>query len=226
MTDEARRYQKSLAAPPPGHPAAALLDSIRPGEKVLDVGCGSGEVGAYLAAAGAVVDGVEMSPERAALAATRLRVVEQAAVGEEFDGGRLEQSYDTILLVDVVEHFVDPAPALTWCRHRLGGGGRVLCLLPNSAHYKFRQKILRGDWSYQDQGLFDRDHVRFYDVRTASDIPARAGLEETSRRYFGRFPRWVPAPLRPLALRRWNNLLAYYMLLEWRPSSEPPPSPS
>ena len=219
MTDEALRYAKSLGAPPPGHPAAVLLESIGPGAKVLDGGCGSGEVGAYLAAAGAIVDGVEMSAERAALAARRLRIVEQAAVGEDFDGGRLDPTYDTVLLIDVVEHFTDPAPALDWCRRRLGADGRILCLLPNSAHYRFRQKILRGDWSYQDQGLFDRDHVRFYDVRTASEIPDRAALRETSRRYFGRFPRWLPRPLHDLALRRWTNLFAYYTLLEWKPAT-------
>ena len=54
--------------------------------------------------------------------------------------------------------------------------GRIVALIPNSANWKVRRKILLGDWSYADTAYFDRDHIRFYDVHNYPTLVSREAL--------------------------------------------------
>jgi SAM-dependent methyltransferase len=53
--------------------------AAQPGERILDLGCGDGQLTARIAATGAMVTGVDASPEMAAAARSRGIVVEEAA---------------------------------------------------------------------------------------------------------------------------------------------------
>jgi SAM-dependent methyltransferase len=216
---EASRYRKTFTAEdmPESRGATLIADLIRPGELVLDIGCGSGELSEVLTARGAIVDGIEADEERAAVASTRLRHVETGIVTGDFQPSAAIE--DTILFVDVIEHIWDLQPALQWAADRLLPGGRIIAKIPNSANAKVRWKMLRGDWSYQDSGYFDRDHCRFYDLKTMSDIPALAGLVETNRWLVGTVP--GGASVRRIALESFPALMASAAVLEWRKAASP-----
>lgn len=217
FNDEAGRYSKSHLDHLPDLDVLAVLRSwLSTGSSVLDIGCGSGEVGSYLAARPATVHGLEPSAERASQAARRLPVVEVGAATPGFMPTLVTARYDHVVLIDVLEHVTDPVALLSWCAARLSEDGTILCIVPNSAHLSFRTKIVRGDWSYADAGMFDRDHVRFYDIHSIDDVTRRADMREVRRRYGPGFPRWWPL-LRAQSLGRWPNLLADRLLIEWRP---------
>jgi ubiquinone/menaquinone biosynthesis C-methylase UbiE len=85
---------------------AANLES---GDRVLDVGCGSGILGAALARhlPGLVVEGVETSPR----GGEPIRV-------HAYRGGALpfsDDSYDVVILADVLHHDRDPLNVLKEC---------------------------------------------------------------------------------------------------------------
>lgn len=217
LGDESARYAKTAADTNVAGSSVYLLASrISRGELILDIGCGSGEIGAALAAAkGAIVDGIEADPLRAEIARRALRFVQTGLVGDEFEADdELSPQYDTILLLDVLEHVVDPSPLLLWAIGRMRPEGRILALIPNSAHIEFRLKMLRGDWRYTDSGFFDRDHVRFYDPDTMSSIPQAVGLVEVGRWYRGKFWPWMRG--RERLLQTFPRILASSVLLEWR----------
>lgn len=214
--EEAARYAKDhLSSIPPSDPIAILRDWLRPSERVLDVGCGSGELGAFLAERGVEVHGIEANEARYRRAQQRLPVVEHGMAGGTYQPMLLDDSYDRILLVDVLEHVSDPTDLVRWCTGHLRLGGHIDALIPNSAHLSFRLKMARGDWSYTDAGLFDRDHLRFYDTRSFECAATGLPLTEVRRAYGFGAPRWWVLP-RAWSERRWPNLLAHHTLVEWQ----------
>jgi SAM-dependent methyltransferase len=108
---------------------------VRPGTRVLDVGCGVGRWSRLLAARGALVTGVDLSPtmiaearRRAASAgvASRCRFLVQDLARLDADG-----PYDLVLGVTVLQHILDPG-ALRNAVLRLAGhlapDGRLVLL--------------------------------------------------------------------------------------------------
>lgn len=196
-----------------------LLDRVPEGGVVLDVGCWSGFAGRYLQRRrGATVDGIEPHAgmgERAAMAYRHVHAttVEAALTGDLL----LEGTYDAILLLDVLEHLVDPAGVLRAATSKLRPGGVVLASIPNTAHWTMRKQLLLGRWDYADSGLMDRTHLRFFTIRTIRTLFAEAGLEVWSETYALDQPpivRLPPARLRRLS--RWPGLFAVQVLVEAR----------
>lgn len=207
--------------PTEDHPYAVIANRIPLGAKVLDVGCSEGHLGAYFASkAKAIVDGIEPDEARAKAAQGRLRAVINATAGVDPPN----PPYDVVLFIDVIEHIVDAAAALTWASHRarpatrrgrqLSIDGYICAMVPNAAHIGVRKKIALGDWSYADEGTFDRTHVHFYDTRTVGDLPPN-GLQETWRWYWICTPKRWPLPQK-WSGRHWPNLLAQHTVVEWR----------
>jgi SAM-dependent methyltransferase len=162
-------------------PYAYAKSLLKQQDRVLDVGCGNGKVSEYLAGSGACVDGIEPTASRAAQAARKVRHLSTVYAGEP-DPGLLPE-YDMITFFDVVEHIPEPSPVLNWAASRLAANGRIVASIPNSAHISFRRKMLRGDWSMADWGLFDRTHLRFYDPRSMLALTP-IGTRLIDRRYF------------------------------------------
>ena len=66
-------------------------------------------------------------------------------------------------------------------------GGQVLACIPNVQHYSVIVNLMRGKWDYQDEGLLDRTHLRFFTLSGIRDLFGRAGLQ-----IFDIQPRWWP----------------------------------
>ena len=191
-------------------PYARLRDMCVPGTTVLDVGCGNGKVAQYLAKQGAVVDGIEPSDSRVETARSRCRYVSEQWAGPDFDDPNIGSNYDMVTFLDVLEHMPDPQTALQWASSRLAPGGALCALIPNSAHWSFRIKMLRGDWAYKDFGFFDRTHLRFFDPDTAALLkPPNLIQESLSYASFDRRPIRDLVNVRP-------RLFATHMFFVWR----------
>jgi 2-polyprenyl-3-methyl-5-hydroxy-6-metoxy-1,4-benzoquinol methylase len=157
-----------------------ILDRVPPDSTVLDVGAWTGAHGDWLAEhRGATVDGIELE-ERAAAEAQCYRRMTVGAVEDPAVRPQVEPAgYDAVLFLDVLEHLVDPHEVLGAARGWLRPGGRVLCSIPNVAHWRVRLGLLRGRFDYEDQGLLDRTHLRWFTRRTARELIAGAGYEVT-----------------------------------------------
>lgn len=104
-----------------GDGALALL-APRPGERILDIGCGDGALSARIAAAGAEVTGIEPSPQMAAAAGARgLRVWCQDARQPWPEGG-----FDAVFSNAALHWIADPAPVLARAFAALKPGGRFV----------------------------------------------------------------------------------------------------
>jgi 2-polyprenyl-3-methyl-5-hydroxy-6-metoxy-1,4-benzoquinol methylase len=89
-------------------------------------------------------------------------------------------SYDLILLLDVLEHLPDSVGTLRKLSKLLNSGGRVIVSVPNIAHLSVSVPLLLGRFRYQDAGILDRTHLRFFVEDTAIELLNDANLVVTS----------------------------------------------
>jgi SAM-dependent methyltransferase len=123
---------------------------------------------------GCEVVGIELNPEAAKRAAQHCATV---IVGDvEKDAlERLTGKFDVITFGDVLEHLVCPGAVLLRSRAYLTENGCVLVSLPNVAHYTIRLRLLLGRFDYEQCGLMDHTHLRFFTLRTAKRMLEEAG---------------------------------------------------
>lgn len=84
-------------------------------------------------------------------------------IGSLTDNLSMLEKFDLILLLDVLEHLVDPKDALTRLLKHLEPGGHIIVSVPNIAHLQISVPLLfKRHFEYQDAGILDRTHLRFF----------------------------------------------------------------
>lgn len=145
---------------------------IRPGERVLDVGCGYGAVAKSLSDAGAVVTAIDMDGENIRLA--RSRFSDSGIAFVEADATRFlpSDSFDVVVLSNVLEHIGDRQAFL-----------KRLLLQAKPAKCLLRVPVETRDWSVplrRELGLphfSDPTHFVEYTEETFRKEMEEAGLE-------------------------------------------------
>ncbi|MGQ0615840.1 MAG: class I SAM-dependent methyltransferase [Acidimicrobiia bacterium] len=144
--------------------------------RVLDIGCGTGHTARLLAQRGCSVVGVELDEAAAVMAAAWCEKVvvcdlDVTDLRDKLDG----DTFDTIVAADVLEHLRDPVAVLQTLTPLLRPGGRVLVSVPNVAHGSVRLALMTGRFDYNDIGILDRTHLRFFTVHSVQQLFAAAG---------------------------------------------------
>jgi 2-polyprenyl-6-hydroxyphenyl methylase/3-demethylubiquinone-9 3-methyltransferase len=173
---------------------ALLLAEARPGERVLDLGCGAGRFLAALRDAGADPVGVDL----AAAAAARARAnVPGADVRLVEPDGSLPLGHGEVDLVwcsEVLEHVPDVAHLLLEVRRVLRPGGRVLLTVPFHGRLQAAAIALaRFDAHFDPLG----QHVRFFTRASLAHTLEHAGFAPVEVRAQGGVP-----PLRRMLIAR------------------------
>lgn len=174
--------------------ASVMWLPAKPGGKVLEIGCGNGDLLARLSTLGWQTYGVETDPKSAAIAQARgLQVV----VGE-FDGQKFEPAtFDAVIMSHVIEHVGDPAALLRACRKSLKPDGRLLMLTPNLKSLGHRW--FGRDWLHLDPPR----HLHLFTRESIALTCQQAGFENVSCETTLRDANWTLAG--SLALRREGN---------------------
>lgn len=145
----------------------------------LDVGCGYGELGAYVKEGepGRFVCGVEIDPERARIARDRLDLVVLADLDVLPALPQRPGGFDCVVFADVLEHLKRPEAALRAAAQVLAPGGAVVISVPNARHWHLlAQLVIDGEWRYVDSGILDRTHLRFFTLRSLQRLIDEAGF--------------------------------------------------
>jgi 2-polyprenyl-3-methyl-5-hydroxy-6-metoxy-1,4-benzoquinol methylase len=151
----------------------------RTARRILDVGCGTGSLGAALKTElGAWVAGVEVFPQAAEIAAGRL---DELIVADLDTVSDLPDNLDAAIFGDVLEHLRDPARLLSVVRRHLAPQGVIICSIPNVKHWTVLAPLLIQDrWHYEDQGLLDRTHIHFFTRHEFDQMLTATGFEPVS----------------------------------------------
>ena len=154
----------------------------------LDLGCASGGMAETLNALGIQTDGVTYSAEEKRLAEQHCRKVIEHNLEDGLPLELASNSYDVIILSHVLEHIADPKKLLEGISQALGPNGRILCAIPNMLFFKNRLKLLAGKIEYQDRGLMDYTHVRWYTRASLEQLFESYGFETLSFNAQGNVP--------------------------------------
>ncbi len=137
------------------------------GARVMDLGCGVGQLLFALRSLGAVVEGVDPDPEAVEFARSALGLegVRQGAHADVNDSPR----FDLVVLQDVVEHVLDPRELFAKAASLLAPGGFIYLWTPNAtfAAEQDQPLVLRGDY----------EHLQFASSRTVLQLAADHELE-------------------------------------------------
>jgi methionine biosynthesis protein MetW len=116
-----------------------IASRIEPGSRVLDLGCGYGELLAWLTANKQVsATGIELDKEKAALCISQGLSVLQGDLNDEVDDYP-DKSFDYVILSQTLQQVYEPA-RLLYSLSRIGR--RFIVSFPNFSHYPIRLQLL------------------------------------------------------------------------------------
>jgi len=159
------------------------IAALRPycqGESMLDIGCGEGPVTLGLADLFTQVVGIDLNEVHlaAAIAAKPPEYVHfEVASIEEY---QTQLRFDTILVVDILEHVVDPVAVLRKLEGLMSGKGRIIIVVPNAASIHRRIGLAMGMIASLEElspGDHKVGHRRYYSRETLRGDILAAGLE-------------------------------------------------
>ena len=155
-----------------------IVAKVPHGALVLDVGCGSGMMGRFLSENNeCVVDGVDIDPEAVELARPKYRNIAVANLERDSLMAFFQPGiYDCIVVADVAEHLVHPEQLFADIKKLLKPDGRLLFSIPNISHISAGLELILGKFGYQNSGLLDSTHVRFYSRQGFVDKLASGGI--------------------------------------------------
>lgn len=151
--------------------------------RMLEVGCGRGELLRGAADAGWQVAGVEMTAPFATVARSEHGIEVEIAPVESAHA--LENEWDVVILAAVLEHLYEPAQVLTKIAGAIRRGGLVFLDVPNECSlYNYVGNLyqrLRGrDWVTNLSPTFPPFHVVGFCPRSLHRLLAATGLEPVS----------------------------------------------
>jgi len=91
---------------------------------------------------------------------------------------KIDRKFDVISFNDVLEHMVDPWSTLRYCKELLNPGGVIVTSIPNILYFHdFMQMLLSRDWKYEEAGIFDKTHLRFFTKKSIQRMFDECGYE-------------------------------------------------
>ncbi|MBW3652754.1 MAG: class I SAM-dependent methyltransferase [Actinobacteria bacterium] len=153
-----------------------LLDNVRAGETVLDLGSGAGEFSAALAQAGVAPVGVDVAREALRRAGERVPGLD-LRLWRDGEPLPLEDcSVDTVWAGEVIEHVVDVAPWLSEVRRVLRPRGTLLLTTPHHGPLTLLALAL-SPRRFAEHFEPRSDHVRFFSPRTLRGLLHDLGFD-------------------------------------------------
>lgn len=176
---------------------------------VLEIGCSSGSFGNLIKikSPNTVVWGIEPNEAAAQIAAGRLDRV----ICRTFEPGMVElagQVFDCIVFNDVLEHLVDPFGTLEQTKYLVAPNGYVVGSIPNILFFsQIAHILIKQDWKYQESGILDYTHLRFFTRKSIIRMFEQCGFEILRLEGINPDRRWVA---------QFFNILTLGLLRDWR----------
>ena len=143
---------------------------------VLEVGCGCGGTIGYLEGKfpNAHFDGIEINEKVADFGGLLFNIVQDSL--ESPQRTYETELYDYIILGEVAEQAYNPSEALKRAYGLLKPNGCVIACIPNIMHISVLSQLLSGRFDYEEGGILDRSHIRFFTLKTMMELFSKTGF--------------------------------------------------
>lgn len=174
-----------------------LVKGLEDVKTICDLGCGNGYLTGLLTGLGYDVTGIDASDSGINIAranfagATFLQATIDSTLRERTG---LEQ-FDLVVSSDVIEHLYRPADLIEAAASLVKPNGRILVGTPYHGYLKNLVLSLTGKMDSHFCVQDDGGHIKFFSVKTLSDLLTRHGFVDLKFSYYGRAP-WL-----------WKNML-------------------
>jgi 2-polyprenyl-6-hydroxyphenyl methylase/3-demethylubiquinone-9 3-methyltransferase len=168
-----------------------ILASLRLSQerrRILDLGCGNGAVAAHLASQG--YDLVGIDPSEAGIAQGRKAYPQlQLHHGSCYDdlSGQYGR-FPVVLSLEVVEHVYFPRQFAASAYALLEDGGTAIISTPYHSYLKNLVLGLTGKMDAHFTALWDHGHIKFWSIRTLTQLLTDAGFKTVRFERVGRIP--------------------------------------
>jgi 2-polyprenyl-3-methyl-5-hydroxy-6-metoxy-1,4-benzoquinol methylase len=163
---------------------------LKPGARVLDVGCGNGYTAGQFLRQGCQVVGIDLSPSGVSLAAARYPEARFECLPADAQILRNlgTDPFDIVVSTEVIEHLYAPRLYMRGCYQALKPGGRLICSTPYHGYLKNLLLALVGRTIAHANPLWDGGHIKLWDRRTLSQLFLETGFVDIQFRGAGRLP--------------------------------------
>jgi ubiquinone/menaquinone biosynthesis C-methylase UbiE len=166
---------------------------LKKDQKLLEVGCGRGMHFKYYLKKSKNIYGMDISKKM--VDENPLRDVVQLAQGNiESKTKYKDNTFDVIVMVDVIEHIINRYKVLRELKRILKKGGKLVIITPNLAKARNRLRLLFGAYPHTADKVvkpgvdfFDGGHLQYFTFPTLRQAGEREGLKFEKEYGFGRF---------------------------------------
>lgn len=146
--------------------------------RIVEVGCMQGALARVVRERAPAVHytGIDIDPDYAQVAAAHCHDAFSCDI-EKIEPARWDKLFpsDCWIFGDCLEHLRDPWLLLRRIRTAIDPDGTLLVCVPNAQHWSVQWRLASGNFRYEDSGLLDRTHIRWFTRITLLEMFQGAG---------------------------------------------------
>jgi 2-polyprenyl-3-methyl-5-hydroxy-6-metoxy-1,4-benzoquinol methylase len=170
--DKPHRYEYSVDMEA-DNAATRVVRMVGHGKRVLEIGAGPGSITRILSGyADSRVTALELDKTAIEKLTPFCERVYQSDLNNPDWSKELanEPSFQVVVAADVLEHLYEPLQTLRAMAQLLDNDGYLVVSLPHIAHNSVLACLVAGDFCYQEWGLLDRTHIRFFGIENMQKL--------------------------------------------------------
>ncbi|WP_009634503.1 class I SAM-dependent methyltransferase [Synechocystis sp. PCC 7509] len=157
--------------------------------RILDLGCGNGSLSNSIAQQGYEVVGVEESESGFKFASSSFpncHFIQSSIYNLPYQ--QLANAFDVVIASEVIEHLFYPSELVRAAKKCLKPNGRLILTTPYHGYLKNIVLAISGKMDKHFTTLVDGGHIKFFSVKTLSNLLEAESLSDINFQFAGRFP--------------------------------------